>query len=91
MENVTLRRTCVGCRQIKDKRELLRIVKNVKGFLVDYDYVCEGRGAYVCKCEECITAAFGKGGLQRSFKCTIPKEIANQLSKELLEGVKSET
>ena len=51
-------RMCVGCREMKEKRELLRIVKNAEG-QISFDRVgkAPGRGAYICRSEECLTKA----------------------------------
>ena len=80
-------RKCTGCREMKDKRELVRIVKTPEGdFCIDLTGKKSGRGAYVCKNTECLEAAFKSKGLERSFKCKIPQEIYDSL-REALEKI----
>jgi len=77
-------RRCVGCREMKNKNELTRIVRNAdeSGFFVDDTGKASGRGAYICKDAECFKKAAKSGGFERSFKQKIPREVY-----ETLEGV----
>ena len=77
-------RTCVGCGEIRDKRELIRILRTPEGeFTVDATGRKNGRGAYLCRKEECLTAAFRNHGLERSFRTAIPPEVTERLREEL--------
>ncbi len=79
MKHVPLR-TCVVCRNQKEKSELVRIVKAKDGrIFVDDGGRAEGRGAYVCKCESCMTDALKKKALNRVFKTQIPQETYDAL------------
>ena len=73
-------RSCVSCRTSREKRELLRVVRMPDG-AVRYDATgrANGRGAYVCRDEACITGAAGRGGLGRALEATIPAELADEL------------
>jgi len=73
-------RTCVSCRESKDKRELLRIVRTPEGEIkVDDTGKMNGRGAYVCKNKECIEKLMKNHGLDRAFKMQVPNEFFEKL------------
>ena len=74
----------MGCREMKDKAALVRIVRNADetGFAVDETGKSAGRGAYICKNVDCFKKAAKSGGFERSFKQKIPKDVY-----EVLEGV----
>ena len=77
-------RKCVGCGQMKDKGQLLRVVRTKEEtFLVDETGRQNGRGAYLCINSECVQEAIKKKGLERSFRQEIPSEIASQLGEEI--------
>ena len=77
-------RRCTGCMEMKDKRELLRVVRSeTEGFSLDYTGKKSGRGAYVCPNLECFEKAYKHKGLDRSFKAEVPKEVYEQLRNEL--------
>lgn len=79
MKHIPLR-TCVVCRSQKQKSELVRIVKSKDGnVFVDGSGRAEGRGAYVCKCESCLTDALKKKSLNRVFKTQIPQKTYDAL------------
>ena len=85
MNNKTYpQRMCIGCREMKDKKELIRIVKN-KESQVSFDETGKlpGRGAYVCKSRECIDKARKNKGFERAFKISLPDEIISRLSEEM--------
>lgn len=78
-------RKCTGCLEMKDKRELLRVVKtNEDGYKIDLTGKMAGRGAYVCKNIQCFEKAFKSKGLERSFKSSIPKDVYESLRNELV-------
>ena len=69
-------RTCMACNQKKDKKELLRIVKNKNGeILVDEQGKQEGRGAYICKNIDCLEKAIKNKRLENSLEAKISQEI----------------
>ncbi|BAK48306.1 MAG: YlxR family protein [Lachnospiraceae bacterium] len=77
-------RVCVGCRQLKEKKELIRILHTAEdGFCVDARGRKNGRGAYICKNRACLEAAVKNHGLERSLKTHISKEIWQALIKEM--------
>lgn len=77
-------RKCTGCQSMKDKRDLIRIVKtDTDKFSLDTTSKKPGRGAYVCLNTECIEKAQKSKGLERSFKCFVPKDIYISLKDEL--------
>lgn len=78
-------RMCVGCREMKPKRELLRIVRTPEGVIsADATGRVNGRGAYVCKSPECLKRAEKSGALQRAFGVAVPKEIYEKIETELM-------
>ena len=77
-------RTCVGCRQSRTKKELIRVVRTPEGELVlDATGRKNGRGAYLCRNTECLQKAKQNRGLSRSLNTDIPEEIYDDLEKEL--------
>lgn len=78
-------RKCTGCQEMKNKKELVRIVRNDEGeFSVDFTGKKPGRGAYVCPNEECLLKAHKSKGLERSFKSAVPAEVYEELKEQLL-------
>ena len=76
-------RQCIGCREMKSKRELLRILRTPEGqFVIDTTGKKNGRGAYLCRQAECLKRARKSKGLERSLKIGIPDEIYGKLEKE---------
>lgn len=77
-------RQCVGCNEMKNKKELIRVIKTPEGeILMDATGKKNGRGAYVCKTSDCLKKAIKNKGLERSLKVQIPEEIYEKLTKEL--------
>ena len=77
-------RKCVGCQQMKNKKELLRVLKTAENeFVLDATGRKNGRGAYLCFSKDCLQKAIQSKGLERSFKQSIPKEVYEKLEKEL--------
>ena len=77
-------RTCTGCGEIKDKRDLIRILRTPEGkYVVDETGRQNGRGAYICRRRECLEAAIRNHGLERSFTTAIPGEVTDLLREEL--------
>ena len=85
-------RSCVSCRTVRDKSELLRVVVTPDGD-VAYDPTGKlaGRGAYLCRNEECITAELKKAAkLSKGLKKPLTEEEIKELAKSLLESIKEE-
>ncbi|MCI8659201.1 MAG: YlxR family protein [Lachnospiraceae bacterium] len=77
-------RQCIGCGEMKSKREMIRVLKTPEGdFTLDSTGRKNGRGAYLCPSVECFHKAVKGKGLDRSFKMAIPKEVYEALEKEM--------
>ncbi len=77
-------RQCIGCGEMKGKKEMIRVIKTAEGeILLDATGRKNGRGAYLCPSEECLKKAIRNKGLERSFKMAIPKEVYENLEKEM--------
>ena len=77
-------RKCVGCGEMKPKKELMRILKTESGeFIVDAAGKKNGRGAYICRSLDCLKSAVKSRGLERSFKQEIPQDVYDRLEKEM--------
>lgn len=77
-------RKCVGCQEMKSKKELMRVIKTSDDeFLLDATGRKNGRGAYLCKSKECLEQAIKGRGLERSFKQAIPEDVYDALKKEM--------
>ena len=75
-------RKCVGCQEMKSKKEMIRIIKTAEdAFLLDATGKKNGRGAYICPSRTCLEQAVKSKGLERSFKMAIPKEVYETLEK----------
>lgn len=79
-------RQCIGCGEMKPKKEMLRIIKTAEeDILLDTTGRKNGRGAYICPNSECLKKAVKGKGLERSFKMAIPKDVYEMLTKEMEE------
>ena len=77
-------RKCVGCGEMKSKKEMMRVLKATEGeFVLDATGKKNGRGAYLCFSKECLEKAVKSKGLERSFQQSIPKEVFEKLEKEM--------
>lgn len=73
-------RMCVGCREMKPKKELLRVVKSPEDVItLDPVGKAPGRGAYVCRSEACLTRAVKQKQLERALEHPIGEEVFQQL------------
>ena len=80
-------RQCVGCREMRDKRELIRVVKSPEGGVsLDFRGKKPGRGAYVCPNAECLKKARKSRALERAFSAAIPPEVYDALEQEMAKG-----
>lgn len=79
-------RKCTGCHEMKDKRQMIRVVKTKEGDLfIDKTGKANGRGAYICPSKACFEKAFSNKGLERSFKNKIPQETYDALKEAMNE------
>lgn len=76
-------RQCVGCGEMKAKKELIRVIKTEEEVLLDTTGRKNGRGAYICANSECLKKARKSKGLERSLKASIPDEVYENLEKEM--------
>ena len=76
-------RQCVGCGEMKAKKELIRVIKTEEEVLLDTTGRKNGRGAYICANPECLKKARKSKGLERSLKASIPDEVYENLEKEM--------
>lgn len=77
-------RQCVGCGEMKSKKELLRVIKTPEEEIVlDVTGRKNGRGAYICASMECFKQARKKRGLERSLKISIPEGVYASLEQEM--------
>ena len=77
-------RKCMGCGEMKSKRELVRVVKNKEGEIsLDLTGKKAGRGAYVCPELSCLQKARKTRGFERALSCRIPDEIYDRMEQEL--------
>ena len=80
-------RQCVGCREMKAKKELVRVVRSPEGEIsLDFRGKAPGRGAYVCPQAECLRRAIKSKALERGLDCQIPREIYDQLLLRMAAG-----
>ena len=78
------RRMCVGCREMKEKRDLIRIVRTPEGDAVlDPTGKKSGRGAYVCRRAECLQRAIRQKQLERQLEITLTQDITEALTGEM--------
>lgn len=76
-------RMCVGCGEMKPKQELIRVVKSADGNTVLAAQKAAGRGAYICRNEECLKKAKSSKRLERTFECRLDDNFYEQLKKEI--------
>ena len=81
----TPQRMCVGCGEMKPKKELVRVVKTAEGEIsLDRTGKKNGRGAYICDSASCFLKAQKARRFEKAFSCAIPQEVYEALEKELL-------
>lgn len=77
-------RMCIGCREMKPKNELIRIVKTPDNNIgIDPTGKKSGRGAYVCKNDKCIEASMKENQLSKALDINVTKEIVSKIKEEL--------
>ena len=84
MQKKIPQRQCMGCRERKAKRELIRVVRTPEGSVnLDFGGKMNGRGAYICPNMECLKRVRKSKALDRSLEVTIPEEVFDRLEKEM--------
>ena len=80
-------RMCLGCNEMKPKRELVRVVKSSDNEIsLDLTGKKNGRGAYICENIECLRLARKARRFEKSFQCRIEESVYEAMEKELGEG-----
>ena len=88
MQKKIPQRQCMGCRERKAKRELIRVVRGTDGVVsLDFSGKLNGRGAYLCPNPECLKKAIKAKSLERSLEVPIPQEVYDRLEKEMEVGL----
>ena len=78
-------RQCMGCREMKSKKEMVRILRTVDGSVVlDLTGRMNGRGAYICISEDCLEKALKRHGLDRAFKQTVSAETVKSVTEFIM-------
>ena len=89
MQKKIPQRQCMGCRERKEKRRMIRVVRTPEGNVnLDFSGKMNGRGAYICPDPECLKKALRSKALDRSLEVTIPEDVYARLEKEM-EGAKN--
>ena len=84
MPKKTPMRRCVGCMEMKEKTSLVRVVKNKEGEIsLDLTGKMPGRGAYLCKNEDCLKKARKARRLEREFSMAVPAELYDRMEADL--------
>ena len=84
MQKKIPQRQCMGCRERKAKRDMIRVVRTTEGTVtLDFGGKLNGRGAYVCPDPECLKKAQRSKALERSLEVAIPEEVYQRLAKEM--------
>ena len=87
MEKKIPMRQCLGCREMKAKKELIRVVRSPEGGIsLDFKGKASGRGAYICPEAQCLKKAIKAKALERALATQIPPEIYEALEREMEAG-----
>ena len=87
MQKKIPQRQCLGCRERKAKREMIRVVRCPDGAVnLDFGGKMNGRGAYICPDPECLKKAIRAKSLERSLEVAIPEEVYARLTREMEAG-----
>lgn len=77
-------RMCLGCNEMKPKKELIRVVRSPEGDIsLDFTGKKSGRGAYICRSSECFNNARKARRLEKSFSCRIDESVYEVMTDEL--------
>ena len=89
MQKKIPQRQCMGCRERKAKKEMIRVVRSPEGTVsLDFGGKMNGRGAYICPNKECLKKALRSKALDRSLEVTIPEDVYARLEKEMEGGAR---
>lgn len=84
MQKKIPQRQCMGCRERKEKREMIRVVRQTNGEVsLDFSGKLNGRGAYICPVPECLKKARKARSLERSLEVEIPETVYDRLEREM--------
>ena len=84
MQKKIPQRQCMGCRERKNKRDMLRVVRQTNGEVsLDFGGKVNGRGAYVCPDVECLKKARKSRALERCLEVEIPQEVYDRMEREM--------
>lgn len=84
MQKKIPQRQCMGCRERKAKRDMIRVVRQTDGTVsLDFGGKCNGRGAYICPDPECLKKAQKSKSLERSLEVPIPEQVYTRLAAEM--------
>lgn len=84
MQKKIPQRQCMGCRERKPKREMIRVVRGTDGTVsLDFGGKAPGRGAYICPNGDCLKKALRSKALDRSLETTIPEAVYDRLAREM--------
>jgi len=84
MQKKIPQRQCMGCRERKSKREMIRVVRGTDGTVsLDFGGKMNGRGAYICPDPDCLKKAQRSKALERSLEVEIPAEVYERLTREI--------
>ena len=84
MQKKIPQRQCMGCRERKNKKDMLRVVRGTDGtVMLDFSGKLNGRGAYVCPDPECLKKARKTRALERCLEVEIPQEVYDRMEKEM--------
>ena len=87
MEKKIPMRQCLGCREMKPKKDLIRVVRSPEGEIsLDFKGKASGRGAYICHDPQCLKKAIKSKALERAFSTQIPPEIYDKLNEQMEGG-----
>ena len=84
MQKKIPQRQCMGCRERKAKRDMIRVVRCTDGEVrLDFSGKLNGRGAYICPDSQCLKKAQKARSLERSLEVPIPEEVYERLAGEM--------
>ncbi len=82
MEKKIPMRMCIACRQMKPKKDLIRIVKTENGIVLDSSGRLNGRGAYICPDGECIKKLKKSRLINKAFSCEVPESVYDKIEED---------
>ena len=84
MQKKIPQRQCMGCRERKNKRDMIRVVRTTEGTVsLDFSGKLNGRGAYVCPDAACLQKARKTRSLERCLEVEIPEDVFDRLAREM--------